>query len=115
MPRVENIEQTHHRRIASIVQQIGRIDLICSGTLTERRIVCGKANCRCATDPAARHGPYYEWTWTENGKFMHKNVSAQEAKQLQRAIDNQRAVKQLLKRWERESAATILKDRVRKS
>lgn len=112
MSRDENIEPAARQRIVGIVQQIGRIDLICSGTLSERRTTCGRPNCRCATDPAARHGPYYEWTWLQDGKFMHKHVSPQEAKQLQRAIQNQRAVKQLLKLWERESAAILLNGKI---
>jgi len=28
------------------------------GTVVERRMRCGKASCRCHTDPEARHGPY---------------------------------------------------------
>jgi hypothetical protein len=114
MPRAEDSEDANRRRIASIVRQLSRIDLICSGTLTERTKTCGKPNCRCATDPEARHGPYHEWTWREGGKLMHKIVSAAQAKQLRKAIDNYGVLQQLLERWERESATIILGGRPRK-
>ena len=105
----EDLDRTHRRRIAAVVKQLASIDLICSGTLTERTKTCGKANCRCATDPDARHGPYHEWSWREGGKLLHKIVSPPQAKQLERAIRNYRRILQLLERWERESAAIILR------
>jgi hypothetical protein len=115
MHQAEDAADPNRRRIASIVRQLSRVDLICSGTLSERTKTCGKPNCRCATDPAARHGPYYEWTWRESGKLLHKIVSASQARQLRRAIDNYGALQQLLERWERASAAIILGERPRKS
>lgn len=100
--------RTHRRRIVVVVKQLAGIDLVCSGTLTERTKTCGKANCRCATDPDARHGPYHEWSWREGGKLLHKIVSPHQAKRLERAIRNYRRILRLLERWERDSAAIIL-------
>ena len=53
--------QRARERIHSIRASLGGIELICSGTLSERWKTCGKPSCRCASDPAARHGPYYQW------------------------------------------------------
>jgi hypothetical protein len=36
----------------------------------KRMMKCGKAYCACATDPAKRHGPYYELTYKANGKKL---------------------------------------------
>lgn len=47
------------RRIANELSTIG---YALPGTLTVRAYACGKANCRCKSDPAARHGPYAYWT-----------------------------------------------------
>ena len=63
-------------RIERIRDALAAIDYLCSGTLLERTKVCGKPNCRCATDPAARHGPYYEWGHMRAGKLVHRQVSA---------------------------------------
>ena len=35
------------------------------GWLVRERVRCGKANCRCARDPQARHGPYVYHYWRE--------------------------------------------------
>jgi hypothetical protein len=98
-------------RITSIRARIGRIDHISSGTLHKRMKVCGKSSCRCATDIAARHGPYYEWSWMEAGRLVHRVISPQQASLLLRAMRNYKEVKRLLVRWDEESFHVILKDR----
>ena len=101
--------------IRALKNEIAGLGLICSGTLLERTKTCGKPNCRCATDPQARHGPYYEWTWREGGKLRHKIVPAEKVDQLRQAIQNHRTVQELLGRWERESATVIFGGSDRKS
>jgi len=39
------------QRIAKLRARLGEIELLCSGSLSERMMKCGKPNCRCATDP----------------------------------------------------------------
>ena len=101
--------------IRALKNEIAGIDLICSGTLLERTKSCGKPNCRCATDPQARHGPYYEWSWREGGKLRHKIVPAEKADRVREAILNHRTVQELLDRWERQSATVIFGRPDRKS
>jgi len=88
--------------------QIGRMDFVVSGTLHVRTKVCGKKNCKCATDPEQRHGPYHEWTRRKDGKLRHKVVTAAQARLLQRAIGNHREIQSLLTQWAEESASEIL-------
>lgn len=94
-------------RIDRIRQQLARIDYLCSGTLSERMKLCGRATCPCARDPAARHGPYYEWGFMRGGKLVHRQVSAEQAAALRAAIANYRKVKQLLRDWEIETERLI--------
>jgi hypothetical protein len=101
--------------IRALKNEIAGVGLICSGTLLERTKTCGKPNCRCANDPQARHGPYYEWSWREGGKLRHKIVPAEKADLVREAIQNHRTVKELLGRWERQSAAVIFGGSDRKS
>jgi len=54
--------------------------------------MCGRPSCACAQDPAARHGPYFEWWHMRTGKLVHRQVSAQHAAVLRRAIINDRMV-----------------------
>jgi len=95
-------------RIASIQRQVARVDLICSGTLLKRTKVCGKPNCRCARDPDAEHGPYYEWKRRENNCLRHRIVSAEEAERIRKAQDDYQRVLTLLAEWEDLSLAVIL-------
>lgn len=95
-------------RIARIRNRIGRIELICSGTLLERTKVCGKPNCRCASDPSAEHGPYYEWRRREQGHLRHRIVTADEARRIRSAQDDYQRLLSLLESWEEESLVTIL-------
>ena len=98
---------TLNRRIAHIRRQIAAMGLVAQGTVSKRTKVCGKANCRCADDPAARHGPYYEWTRREKGRYVHTVISAEQAKELDAAIDNHRRVLALLARWSIETARAL--------
>jgi hypothetical protein len=94
-------------RIEQIRQELGDIELLCSGTLLKRMKTCGSPNCRCAHDPAARHGPYYEWGHMRAGKLVHRVVSAEQAEVLRQAIANYRKLKKLLRGWESESERLI--------
>ena len=91
------------QRIARIKESLAAIELLCSGTLLHRTKVCGKPGCRCASDPAARHGPYYEWGHMLGGKLVHRMISAHQAEMLRRAIDNHRQAKSLMQQWESET------------
>ena len=94
-------------RIARIRERVSTIDYLCSGTLAKRMKLCGKSGCRCAQDPAARHGPYYEWGHMQDGKLVHRTVSPQQAAILRLAITNYRKVKKLLRAWEVETERLI--------
>src|SRR5450755_2950867 len=80
---------------------------LCSGTLLKRMMKCGKASCGCQTDPAARHGPYYEWGHMKDGKLVHRYVSPEQAQVLHQAIANHRNVKKLLRTWETETERVL--------
>lgn len=84
------------------------MDFIASGTIHVRTKVCGRKNCRCATDPEHRHGPYHEWTRHKDGRYQHKVVTAEQARFLEHAIANRREIQSLLDTWEEDSAAEIL-------
>jgi len=94
-------------RIAHIRKELGAIELLCSGTLLKRMKTCGSPSCRCAHDPSARHGPYYEWGHMHAGKLVHRVVSAEQAEVLRQAIANYRRLKKLLRGWESETERLI--------
>ena len=94
-------------RIAQIRDRIQTIERLCSGTLLRRTKVCGKSECRCAHDPAARHGPYYEWGRMKEGRLVHRMVSPAQAALLREAIANYRTLRRLLRAWETETVKLI--------
>ena len=88
--------------------QIKAINYVSSGTLHSRTRPCGKTNCRRAADPAAWHGPYYDWTRRRDGRPIHRAVSPPQAHLIPLAIANRREVDRLLARWEDETVVEIL-------
>ena len=74
----EAIVKQSLQRIARIRETLNGIEYLCSGTILQRTKVCGKAGCRCAQDPGARHGPYYEWGHMKGGKLVHRTLSPEQ-------------------------------------
>jgi Family of unknown function (DUF6788) len=95
------------QRIQAIREAIAQIDYLCSGTLLARMNTCGKPNCHCATDPAGRHGPYYQWGHMKAGKLVSRLVSPEQAKLLKGATANYRKLKKLIRAWEAETERII--------
>jgi hypothetical protein len=101
--RREQAEQ----RMQEIRNQIQALDYLCSGSLVRRMKKCGKPTCRCATDPEARHGPYFEWSRLEKGRMVHRVLTAEQAAFIRTAIANHRAIRRLQRRWERETLRVV--------
>jgi hypothetical protein len=101
--RPETIIKQARERISRIRDALNAIDYLCSGTLLQRTKVCGKPGCRCAQDPSARHGPYFEWGHMKGGKLVHRTISPEQAAILQLAIANYRKAKKLMQAWEDET------------
>ena len=78
--------------------QIDSLGYILQGSLRERWMTCGKQGCRCYEDPAARHGPYYQWSWAEERKTRSIYLAAERAQRCREWIQNHRALEKLLKR-----------------
>ena len=89
--RRDHIIKQARERIARIRASFDAMDYLCSGTLLRRMKMCGKPGCRCAEDPDARHGPYYEWGHMKGGKLVHRMVTPEQAALLRRAIVNYRS------------------------
>ena len=66
------------------------------GTLVVRAYECGKPRCRCHTSPAARHGPYAEWTRKIGGKTITRRLTPAEHAEYQPLFDNAKKLRALL-------------------
>ena len=94
-------------KIAEIKRSLSALEHLSSGTLLKRMKVCGNPRCRCASDPAARHGPYYEWSYLKGGKLRHRTLTAEQADIMRLAIANHRKAKKLLRAWEAQTLHLI--------
>lgn len=84
------------KRYATLLEEIGEVGYIASGSLAPRFNRCGKANCRCHADPPQLHGPYWHWTAKVNGKTVNRRLSDAEATIYQEWIANDRRLRGLV-------------------
>ena len=91
-----------------VLRTLGAAGLLCRGTIVKRTKVCGKSSCKCAQDPKARHGPYYEWGRMQGGRLVHTMISRAQAAEILKAIREHRRIQRLLRKWELESTHELL-------
>jgi hypothetical protein len=94
-------------KIAEIQRTLSEMEYLSSGTLLKRMKVCGNPRCHCASDPAARHGPYFEWSYLKAGKLHHRTLTPDQAEIMRLAIANQRKAKKLMRVWEAQTLNLI--------
>jgi hypothetical protein len=78
-----------------IVDELSQLGFTLPGTISVRTVACGRATCRCATDPDQRHGPYIQWSRTVKGRTINKMLTPQQLKTYQPWIDNGRRLRDL--------------------
>jgi len=97
----------HAQRFLELKQELLDVGYFCKGTVLERKMKCGQPGCACHTDPAKRHGPYWEWTYKLNGKTVHVQLTAEAGPIYQTASRQHRQLKLALARLERLSRAAL--------
>ena len=83
------------RAQTEIAAAFGEAGFALPGTLVERRIRCGKAGCRCASDPTALRGPYFSWTRKVAGKTETRLLSAAQMERYRDWFANARRIREL--------------------
>lgn len=71
---------------------------ILPGSISTAKSKCGKSACACQDEEANRHGVYYRWTGTINGKRTTKTISKEMAEVCKQRIQNYRKLEQQLKK-----------------
>lgn len=84
---------TRRRRYARLAAKLGQTGLLLQGTITRRTIV---REAKTAGGKRRKYGPYYQWTWKREGKTTTVNLTAAQARAYQKAIDNNRKVRELV-------------------
>ena len=83
------------------------MDFFLKGTVLKRMMKCGQPRCPCQTDPAKRHGPYFEWTYKAGGKTVSVKLRPEAARLYLAATRQHRRLKAILTRMERLSRTAL--------
>jgi len=87
------------QRIEQIKVAIAALGALRPGTLTQQYNVCGTPGCRCKDDPAQRHGPYHQLSYTWQGRSRSEFVREPEIKQVQEQLRNYTRLRALINEW----------------
>lgn len=95
------------QRFAELQHALQKLQYFCKGTVLERRMKCGQPSCACHTDPAKRHGPYWEWTRKVRGKTVNVRLSSEAGPIYRRASTEHRHLNSLLRQLEKVSRIAL--------
>ena len=83
---------------ARLWQRMIELSPLCSGSLHEQRLPCGKPECHChdAENPHL-HGPYYLWVRRIGGKQVNRTLRpGPELERVKKGIENYQQLRELL-------------------
>ena len=83
---------------ARVRAELAEIGYILQGSVTERRIPCGKVACACTTDVRAWHGPYIQWSRRRDGRTVSTYLTPEQADRCREWIDNNRTLEEIIGR-----------------
>ena len=69
------------------------------GTLSEQYNVCGKAGCACKADPPRKHGPYYQVSFTWQGRSHTQFVRQENVATTRQQLRNYQRLRTLVEAW----------------
>jgi hypothetical protein len=95
------------QRFRQTRRELFQLDYFLKGTVLKRMMKCGRPQCACHHDPSKRHGPYFEWTYKANGKTVNVKLTAEGAPLYKAAVKQQRKLKAILARLERQSRTAL--------
>lgn len=86
-------------RIAAIKKELAALGPLHPGSLSRQYNVCGGATCRCKTDPAQRHGPYYQLSYAHRRKSTSTFVRAVDLADVEQQLRNYERLRALVDEW----------------
>jgi hypothetical protein len=87
------------RQIQKIKQQLMALGNLQPGSLSTQYNVCGNPTCRCKGTPPRKHGPYYQISFTRNGRSSTRFVRASNVPRVKQQLRNYRRLRELVDRW----------------
>jgi len=74
-------------RIRDLAAQLAQPKAMRRGSFSQRYVKCSKSGCPCASDPEARHGPYFSLTRGVGGRTHSRLISAGQAELVRRQVE----------------------------
>jgi hypothetical protein len=96
-PRQANLARLS-QDYAQVRAELAEIGYILQGSVTQRRIPCGKVACACTTDVGAWHGPYIQWSRRTRGRTVSAYLTPEQAALCREWIDNNRKLDKIIGR-----------------
>jgi len=87
------------RQIEKLKGDLAALGEMRPGTLSTQFNVCGTPGRQCKANPAKKHGPYYQVSFTRRGKSSTKFVRKQDLAAVRRELKNYETTKRLVDRW----------------
>jgi uncharacterized protein DUF6788 len=69
------------------------------GSLSEQYNVCGTAGCQCKADPPRKHGPYYQVSFTWQGRSKSQFVRREHVATVRQHLRNYQRLRDLVEEW----------------
>jgi hypothetical protein len=92
-------ERDIEHRIATIKRALCALGPLRPGSLSRQYNVCGTPTCRCKADPAQRHGPYYQLSYTSQRKSSSEFVRESDLAEVEQHLRNYERLRRLVDEW----------------
>ena len=86
-------------RIDVLKQDLLTLGELRPGTLSEQYNVCGKAGCACKADPPRKHGPYYQVSFTWQGRSHTQFVRQENVATTRQQLRNYERLRAVVEAW----------------
>lgn len=86
-------------KIAKIKVALAALGDLRPGTLSQQYNVCGNPTCRCKATPPRKHGPYYQVSFTWQGKSQSQFVRRQDVAAVRTQVRNYQRLRRLVDTW----------------
>lgn len=88
-----------HAKIATLKAELLTLGDLRPGTLSQQYNVCGKPGCQCKADPPRKHGPYYQVSFTWQGRSQSQFVRRAEVATVRQQLRNHQRLRKLVEAW----------------
>jgi hypothetical protein len=86
-------------KLAKIKAALAALGDLRPGTLSQQYNVCGNPACRCKATPPRKHGPYYQVSFTWQGKSHSQFVRREDVPAVRAQLRNYRQLRRLVDTW----------------